>query len=73
MDKIKLHFRSLYALEQHRKRLIRIGIDPSELEIKYEIETGKLYLLVPNTVPVEMKAKLGLLARKKARLYSRSN
>jgi len=64
MDKIKLHFKSLYALEQHRKRLVRIGIDPRDLEIKYEIETGKLYLLVPNTVPVEMKAKLGFLIRR---------
>ncbi|RLI01120.1 hypothetical protein DRO30_04625 [Candidatus Bathyarchaeota archaeon] len=61
MDKIKLHFRSLYALEQHRKRLIRIGIDPRDIEVKYEIETGKLYLLVPNTISVSQKAQLSKL------------
>lgn len=61
LDKIKLHFRSLYALEQHRKRLIRIGIDPRDIEVKYEIETGKLYLLVPNTISVSQKAQLSKL------------
>ena len=56
--KAKVHFRDVYSLERHRARLIRIGIDPRELEVKYDLTTGKLFLLVPSTVPVRLKAQI---------------
>ena len=58
MEKAKIHFRDVYALERHRARLIRIGIDPRELEVKYDLATGKLFLLVPSTIPVRLKARI---------------
>ena len=56
--KAKVHFRDAYSLERHRARLIRIGIDPKELEVKYDLTTGKLFLLVPSTIPVRLKARI---------------
>ena len=58
MEKAKIHFRDVYALERHRARLIRIGIDPRELEVKYDLTTGKLFLLVPSTISIQMKAQI---------------
>jgi len=56
--KVKISFRDVYALERHRARLIRIGIDPRELEVKYDLTTGKLFLLVPSTIPIQTKAQI---------------
>ena len=59
-DKVKVYFRSVYSLERHRARLIRIGLDPRDLEVKYDLTTGKLYLLVPSTIPIRLKAQIAM-------------
>ena len=48
-NEAKIKFKNELELRKHRARLSRIGISSKP---KYDMDTGKLYLIVEKTVPL---------------------